>query len=189
MSEDIDKYPGETEDILKKIRESGEEPVTHGIETPFAGLRPVEKQRISKDKYYLNIAAAVATRSTCLKRRYGAVIVKDDEIIATGYNGNPRGTFNCFDTGKCNRLNKPHNSGDYSDCYSVHAEQNAMLSASRSEMIGSTLYLYGEQPIPLCIAPATNYYQKYWQPIDAKPCPICERMIRNAGIIKVISKV
>lgn len=181
-------HPDDIADIQKKIRESGEEDNTYGIETPYGGLRPVEMVRISKDEYYLGIAAAVAARSTCLKRRYGAVIVKNDEIIATGYNGNPRGCPNCFDIGKCNRLDKPHNSGDYSDCYSVHAEQNAMISASRSEMIGSTLYLYGEQPIYISLVPASNYVQKYWQPIEATPCPICKRMIKNAGIIRVVSK-
>lgn len=183
-------HPDDVADILKKIAESGEEDTSaYNIDTPYGGLRPVEKQRVSKDEYYLGIAAAVAVRSTCLKRRYGAVIVKNDEIIATGYNGNPRGRVNCFDIGKCNRLNKPHNSGDYSDCYSVHAEQNAMLSASRSKMIGSTLYLYGEQPICICLVPASNYVQKYWQPIEAKPCPICERMIKNAGITRIVTKV
>lgn len=186
MSEDIDKYPGETEDILKKIREAGEEECkTYSIEQ-LGGLTPVSNKRLSKDEYYLNIAKAVAMRSTCLKRRYGAVIVKDDEIIATGYNGNPRGELNCFDIGQCKRLNKPHNSGDYSDCKSVHAEQNAMISASRKEMIGSTLYLYGEQPMTICIAPASHCYQKYWVTINAKPCPICERMIKNAGIVRVV---
>ena len=91
--------------------------------------------RPSKEEYYLGIALAVSKRSTCLKRHYGCVIVKDDVIIATGYNGSPRGCENCCDVGVCKRLDKPHNSGDYSDCHSVHAEQNAMLSASRSKMI------------------------------------------------------
>lgn len=100
-------------------------------------------ERISKDNYYVGIARAVSERSTCLKRHYGCVIVNNDEIIATGYNGNPRGLMNCCDFGYCNRLNKPHNSGDYSDCHSVHAEQNAMLSAARRDMIGATMYLYG----------------------------------------------
>lgn len=183
-------HPDDIADIMKKIAESGEDDTdVYDIKTPYGGLRPIESERISKDEYYLGIAAAVAARSTCLKRRYGAVIVKNDEIIATGYNGNPRGMYNCFDKGECKRFHKPHNSGDYSDCNAVHAEQNAMLSASRSEMIGSTLYLYGEQPIGINLVPASNYTQKYWQPIEAKPCPICERMIRNAGIERVVSKV
>ena len=135
--------------------------------------------RISKDEYYIGIALAVSKRSTCLKRHYGCVIVKNDEIIATGYNGSPRGETNCCDIGSCQRLNKPHNSGDYSDCHSVHAEQNAMLSASRKDMIGATMYLAGEEFI-------SNDDWDYWQEVeDATPCPICERMIKNAGIISV----
>lgn len=137
-------------------------------------------KRISKDEYYLGIALAVSRRSTCLKRHYGCVIVKNDEIIATGYNGSPRGEENCCDLGKCKRLNVPHNSGDYSDCHSVHAEQNAMLSASRKEMIGATMYIAGE-----------DMTESNWdnddntEIVDATPCPICERMIKNAGIISV----
>ena len=136
-------------------------------------------KRISKDEYYLGIALAVSKRSTCLKRHYGCVIVKNDEIIATGYNGSPRGEVNCCDIGSCQRLDKPHNSGDYSDCNSVHAEQNAMLSASRKEMIGATMYLTGEEYI-------SNNDWDYWQVVeDATPCPICDRMIKNAGIASV----
>ena len=86
--------------------------------------------RMSKTEYYLAIALAVSKRSTCLKRRYGAVIVNNDEIVSTGYNGNPRGEDNCCDRGNCQRMNLPSNSGNYNDCFSVHAEQNAMISAS-----------------------------------------------------------
>lgn len=130
-------------------------------------------KRLSVDKYYLNIAKAVAARSTCLIRQYGAVIVNNDEIISTGYNGSPRGTPNCCDEGFCKRhsSNHSHNDGDYDSCESVHAEMNAMLSAARSEMIGATLYLYGEEN---------------GKPIDSTPCPVCSRLIKNAGIIKVI---
>lgn len=130
--------------------------------------------RISVDKYYLDIAKAVSKRSSCLKRQYGAVIVANQEIISTGYNGSPRGEQNCCDMGFCNRLNEVHNSGLYDKCKSVHAEQNAIISASRTGMIGSTLYLYGEEN---------------GKPIDAAPCPICERMIKNAGIVTVICSV
>lgn len=151
---EIDTYPGQTYDILKKIKEYA------------------DNTRPTKDNYYLGIAKAVSKRSTCLKRQYGAVIVNNDEIIATGYNGNPRGGKNCIDYGFCSRMNEPHNSGDYSDCYSVHAEQNAMLSAARKDMIGATLYLYGEEN---------------GKKIDATPCPICQRMIINAGIKNVVS--
>lgn len=130
--------------------------------------------RITKNEYYLNIAKEVSKRSTCLKRKYGAIIVKNDEIIATGYNGAPRGTINCCDLNACKRLHKPSNSGDYSDCESVHAEQNAMLSASRSEMIGAIMYLNGEdaQGNPLK---------------ECEPCPICRRMLMNSGISMVVS--
>ncbi len=86
--------------------------------------------RISKNDYYMTIAQAVSQRSTCLKRRYGAVIVKNDEIIATGYNGSPRGTANCCDIHEvCPRANVAHNSGNYAGCPAVHAEQNAIISA------------------------------------------------------------
>lgn len=129
--------------------------------------------RISKKDYYLSIAKSVSKRSTCLRRQYGAIIVKSGEIISTGYNGNPRGEFNCCDLGVCHRTHTPHNSGDYSDCFSVHAEQNAMLSPSRQEMIGSVMYLAGFEN---------------GKEIVAQPCPICLRMIKNSGISKVITK-
>ena len=128
--------------------------------------------RISVDDYYLNIAKAVSKRSSCLKRQYGAVIVNHKEIISTGYNGGPRGEINCTDVGKCERLHIPHNSGQYFNCHSVHAEMNAIISAARSNMIGGTLYLYGEEN---------------GKTIDASPCPICSRMIQNAGISHVVS--
>lgn len=131
--------------------------------------------RISKDEYYLNIAKATALRSTCLRRRYGCVIVKNDEIIATGYNGAPRNMANCCDIHtECPRKSKTHNSGDYSDCPAVHAEQNAMLSASRQTMINGTLYLYG--------------FDENWEPLsEVSPCPICMRMIQNSGIANIIT--
>lgn len=128
--------------------------------------------RMSKDEYYLNIAKAVLQRSTCLKRKYGCVIVKDDVIVATGYNGSPRGEVNCCDFGKCKRLNIPHNSGDYSICKAVHAEQNAIISASRKDLIDSTVYLYCEE---------NN------EPIVAEPCPICRNMLVNAKVKNIIS--
>lgn len=129
-------------------------------------------KRISVDDYYLNIAKAVAQRSSCLKRQYGAVIVNNREIIATGYNGSPRGEINCCDLGFCKRLHEPHNTGEYATCESVHAEQNALLSAARANILGGTLYLYGEE----------NGHV-----IDAEPCPICSRMIKNAGISQVVA--
>jgi dCMP deaminase len=140
--------------------------------------------RISKEQYYLDIAFAVSKRSNCLKRHYGAVIVKDDEIIATGYNGSPRGKENCCDTGVCLRLNVPSNSGNYAQCHSVHAEQNAILSTSRDKMLGATLYLAGEEYVPSSLA--EGYIYKYKRIADCSPCPICDRLIANSGIVKVV---
>ena len=131
-------------------------------------------QRISKQEYYLSIAAEVAKRSTCLRRQYGAVIVKNDEIVSTGYNGAPRGEDNCCDVGTCwrERNNIPHGE-QYEKCVAVHAEQNAIISASRNDMLGGTLYLAGFED------------GKHIQ--NAEPCLICRRLIKNAGIEKVIN--
>jgi dCMP deaminase len=168
---EIDRYPGETQDILKAINEYSE-----------------TKERISKDEYYLGIAEAIAKRSTCLRRQYGCVIVNNDEIIATGYNGSARNELNCCEIYfECPRKNKEHNSGDYSDCPAVHAEQNAMLSASRQEMIGSTMYLYGQEISDEQITESSPYKEKQAIKINAEPCPICKRMIKNAGISKIIN--
>mgnify|MGYP001122408924 FL=1 len=133
-------------------------------------------ERIGKEAYYLSIAAEVAKRSTCLRRQYGAVIVKNDEIVATGYNGAPRGDPNCCDEGSCwrERNNIPHGE-QYEKCVAVHAEANAIISASRNEMLGSTLYLSG--------------FEGFDSPIEAPaPCVMCSRMIKNAGIARVINK-
>ena len=132
-------------------------------------------KRKDKNNYYLDIAEAALERSTCLRRKWGAVIVKDDEIISTGYNGAPRGRKNCTDIGTCIReeLNIPRGER-YELCRSVHAEQNAIISADRKSMIGSTLYLVGK-----------NYKDdKYVE--KARPCALCKRMIINAGIKEVI---
>ena len=133
---------------------------------------PVE--RPSRVKYYLDIAAAVAARSTCLRRQYGAVIVKNDMIISTGYNGSARGWINCCDLGECWRETNgiPHGE-QYEKCKAVHAEANAIISASRLDMMGATLYLAGFEDgkrIP-----------------NPKPCQMCERLIENAGIINVVT--
>lgn len=127
--------------------------------------------RISKDSYYLNIALAVARRSTCLRRQYGAVIVKGDNIIATGYNGSARGEPNCCDVGECWRQanNIPHGER-YEKCVAVHAEDNAISQAGR-EAIGATLYLAGLED---------------GKPIKAEPCLMCARKIRNARIKEVV---
>lgn len=132
-------------------------------------------ERPSKHQYYIGIAAAVSARSTCLRRRYGCVIVKNDEIIATGYNGNPRGMVDCIATGLCTKVDRSHNSSpdSYEQCKAVHAEMNALLSAPRSELIGSDLYLYCWD----C--------EKQEEVRDAFPCPICLRLIQNAGVRSV----
>jgi len=133
-------------------------------------------ERISKQDYYLKIASEVAKRSTCLRRQYGAVIVKNDEIIATGYNGAPRGDENCCDVGSCwrDRHNIPHGE-QYEKCVAVHAEANAIISASRNEMLDSTLYLYG--------------FEGFDKPIEEpEPCIMCNRLIKNAGIKCVINQ-
>lgn len=129
--------------------------------------------RISKTDYYLGIARAVAQRSTCLRRQYGAIIVKNDEIISTGYNGAARGDTNCCDTGECWREahGVPHGE-QYEKCAAVHAEQNAIISASRSKMLGATMYLVGLEN---------------GEEISAEPCEICRKMIRNAGIDWVLT--
>lgn len=134
--------------------------------------------RPEKDLYYLSIARAVAERSTCLRRKYGAVIVKNDEIISTGYNGAPRGEVNCCDLGVCAREEAgiPHGER-YEMCRSVHAEMNAIISASRNEMSGARLYLAG-----------FDCYSEEWLQ-SPKPCTICARLIRNAGIEAVITNV
>lgn len=127
--------------------------------------------RISKREYYLEIAKAVALRSTCIRRQYGAVIVKDDRIISTGYNGSARGEENCCDVGGCWRdiHGIPHGE-QYEKCVAVHAEDNAISQAGR-ETIGATLYLAGFENDKL---------------ITAKPCLMCERKIKNAGIVEVV---
>ena len=131
--------------------------------------------RIDKNNYYLDIAESTLERSTCLRRKYGAVIVKNDEIISTGYNGAPRGRKNCNDIGICIRekLNIPRGER-YELCRSVHAEQNAIISASRDKMLDSTLYLVGKSY-------DTGEYVE-----NARPCALCKRMIINAGIKEVI---
>ena len=131
--------------------------------------------RIDKINYYLDIAETVTERATCLRRCWGAVIVKNDEIISTGYNGAPRGRKNCTDVGFCIRekLNVPRGER-YELCRSVHAEQNAIISASRRDTIGATLYIVGVD------AKTREYVEK------SMPCAMCKRTIINSGIEKVI---
>ena len=137
------------------------------------------KKRPGKDLYYLNIAREVARRSTCLRRWFGAVIVKNDQIISTGYAGAARGTVNCSDLGVCPRKKAGIPRGErYELCRSVHAEMNAIIHASRADMIDSTLYLTGLDANDGTIVD------------DARPCKICTRLIINAGIktVKVLDK-
>jgi dCMP deaminase len=130
--------------------------------------------RISKDRYYLEIAKTVALRSPCLRRKYGAVIVKEDAILSTGYNGPARGVINCFEVG-CIKdiLNLPHGKA-YDECPAVHAEENAILNAARSGscVFSSTLYLAG--------------FDRNQKIVSAIPCQRCKRAIINAGISKVV---
>ena len=132
-------------------------------------------KRIDKENYYLDIAETVLERSTCLRRCYGAIIVKNDEIVSTGYNGAPRGRKNCLDLGYCTReaMNIP--SGErYELCRSVHAEMNAIISAARRDTLGATLYLAGRE--------AKNGELLH----DATSCSMCRRLIINAGIDRVV---
>ena len=132
-------------------------------------------ERIDKINYYLDIAETVVERGTCLRRNFGAIIVKNDEIISTGYVGAPRGRKNCCDLGYCTRekLNIPRGER-YELCRSVHAEQNAIISASRRDTIDSTLYLVGIK------------YKDHTYVENANPCALCKRMIINSGIKEVI---
>lgn len=132
-------------------------------------------QRINKNNYYLDICETVLERGTCLRRNFAAIIVKNDEIIATGYTGAPRGRKNCCDLGYCRReeLNIPRGTR-YELCRSVHAEQNAIISARRQDMLGSTMYLVGKEV-------KTNELVK-----NASPCSLCKRFIINSGIEKVV---
>ena len=134
-------------------------------------------KRIDKENYYLDIAETVLERSTCLRRCYGAIIVKNDEIVSTGYNGAPRGRKNCMDLGYCTReaMNVP--SGErYELCRSVHAEMNAIISAARRDTLGATLYLAGRE------AKSGELLH------DATSCSMCRRLIINAGIDTVVTR-
>ncbi|MCX4377808.1 MAG: dCMP deaminase family protein [Lachnospiraceae bacterium] len=134
---------------------------------------PEGLKRISKVDTYLNCAENFAYRSTCIKRKYGAVLAKDDAVISTGYNGSPRGFENCCDIGECPRIKLGLHQGEgYAICRAVHAEANALLNCSREQTLGADLYLAGVNPMDLSVH-------------KAKPCPLCARMIIQAGIRKV----
>lgn len=129
------------------------------------------------DEYYLQIADAVSLKSKCLKKHYGAIIVKNNEIISTGFNGPARGEAHCT---KCTKVGSDKDVVEYSSCPAIHAEQNAIISASRQEMLGSVLYLFGRD--------VSGSIDEIGLPIAARPCEICLRLIKNAGIEKVINK-
>lgn len=131
--------------------------------------------RRDKSNYYLDIAESVAERGTCLRRNWGAIIVNHDEIVSTGYVGAPRGRKNCCDLKFCMREKLGIPRGErYELCRSVHAEQNAIISASRKDMLGATLYMVG-----------INYEDGSYV-FKARPCGLCKRMIINAGIKRVV---
>ena len=139
-------------------------------------IKPDGKHRVSKIDTYLNVAEAFAYRSTCIKRKYGAVIVKNDVVVSTGYNGSPRGYDNCCDVGICPRMEQNMHQGEgYDICRAIHAEQNALLNCSRDQTMGADLYLAG-------INPSDNSIHR------ARPCPLCARMIIQAGIRNVIMR-
>jgi dCMP deaminase len=130
--------------------------------------------RPSKTDYYLGIAKEVSLRGTCLRRNFGAVIVKDDRIITTGYAGAPRGVMNCIDIGKCPRKEAGIPAGErYELCRSVHAEANAIIHASANDMRGATLYL-------------CSLTKDTGEIYGGRPCKMCTRLIINAGIKTVI---
>ena len=131
-------------------------------------------ERVSKHNYYLDIAQTVSERSTCLRKRYGAIIVKNDVIISTGYNGAPRGRVNCSDLGDCMRdkLQIPRGQR-YELCRAVHSEANAIIAAPRNQMLGAVLYMCCTDPADGSVVGGTN------------SCLMCKRLIINAGIEKV----
>ena len=134
-------------------------------------------KRVDKNNYYLDLAEAALERSTCLRRKFGAVIVNNDEIVSTGYNGAPRGRKNCSDIGTCIReeLNIPRGER-YELCRSVHAEQNAIIAAPRKDMIGATMYITG-------VDAKTGKYVE-----NCMPCSMCKRFIINSGIEKIVQR-
>lgn len=140
-------------------------------------VRPASTKRVSKIDTYLNCAEVFAYRSTCIKRKYGAVIVKDDVVISTGYNGAPRGFESCIDTGSCPRMDRNMHQGEgYGICRAIHAEANALLNCSRQQTIDADIYIVG-------INPGDNSIH------EARPCPVCARSIIQAGIRNVYLRV
>ena len=144
-----------------------------GIETGTYSIKRMMDVRPTKEEGYMLVAKAVAQRSTCLRRKYGCVIIKDDIPVSFGYNGAPRGEPNCCDVGYCWREENhiPHGER-YEACRACHAEDNAISFASAHDLLDATLYLYGEEN---------------GQTIEAKPCDMCARRIKNVRIKEVIS--
>ena len=135
-----------------------------------------KNKRPDWDEYFLNIAQEVGKRSTCLRRRYGAIIVKDNIIVSTGYNGAPRGEKNCIDTGICERERLHIPKGErYELCVAVHAEQNAIINGDPLKMKDATIYIVGVNVVDETFA-------------SGEPCLLCRRMIKNAQIARVISR-
>jgi len=133
----------------------------------------LDSKRPNWDEYFLEIAQVVSKRSTCLRRRYGAVITKDNIIVSTGYNGAPRGEVNCIDTGVCKREELHVPKGErYELCTAVHAEQNAIINGDPLKMKGATIYVAGFNPDG--------------STASGQPCLLCRRMIKNAMIDKVV---
>ena len=132
-------------------------------------------ERVSKENYYLDIAQTVAERSTCLRRKFGSIIVKNDVIVSTGYNGSPRGRKNCDDLGSCYREKLGIPRGErYELCRAIHSEQNAIIAAPHEQMLGATLYM-------VCVSPEDGSVYA-----GTSSCSMCKRVIINAGIEKVV---
>ena len=143
------------------------------ITTPYGGMEFL--MRVSKENYYLDIAQTVAERGTCMRRQFGAIIVKDDVIISTGYNGAPRGRQHCTDINYCIRDHLKIPRGErYELCRSVHAEANAIIAAPRDRMLGSTLYMVCVNPIDGSLYSGTS------------SCMMCKRLVINAGIETIV---
>ena len=138
----------------------------------------MSSDRPSKDEYYLEIAKAVGLRSPCMRKKFGAIIVKNDSIVVTGYNGPPRGGVNCYDIG-CIRdeLKVPHYSAYDVNCPAVHAEENCLVNAARNgaKVLGGTLYIQGVSPEDGSL-------------VESRPCHRCRRALINAGIAGVITR-
>jgi dCMP deaminase len=145
-------------------------------------------KRIDKINYYLDVAETISERGTCFRKNYGSIIVKNDEIISTGYTGAPRGRKNCIDLGYCTRRKlfpDAKNGTRFDLCRSVHSEMNAIISAARKDMIGATLYMVGKySPIKLYNGELAGKYAK-----DPDCCNFCKRLIINSGIEKVIIRI